>query len=108
MTLQWTFTAEEDLEDILEYIAFNDGISRAEDIGLLILEKAEKIKAYPDKGRLVPELKSISVLAYREKIISPWRIVYRFHESEVYVVSVLDGRRDLRRLIEQRWDRGLL
>ncbi len=39
---------------------------------------------------------------HRELIEGPWRIVYRYDERSVFVVSVLDGRRDLSSLLLER------
>jgi plasmid stabilization system protein ParE len=51
---------------------------------------------------LVPELKAVDVLQYRELIEPPWRIIYRIEPDQVMVLAVLDGRRDLRSLLLER------
>ena len=55
-----------------------------------------------ERGRLVPELKAVDVLQYRELIERPWRIIYRIEPDQVVVLAVLDGRRDLRSLLLER------
>ena len=39
---------------------------------------------------------------HRELIEGPWRILYRFDERFVFIVSVLDARRDLAGLLLER------
>ena len=51
---------------------------------------------------MVPELGAIDVVAYRELVEGPWRIVYRYDDRAVSVVAVLDARRDLTSLLLAR------
>lgn len=44
----------------------------------------------------------MDVLAYREIVEGPWRIVYRYDADRVYVTAVLDARRDLSSLLLER------
>jgi len=39
---------------------------------------------------------------YRELIIPPWRVIYRFSGDTVYVLSVLDSRRNLEDVLLER------
>jgi len=66
--------------------------------------KATSLRTFPDRGRVVPELQEQGITQYQASIIPPWRIIYRISERRVYVLSVLDSRRNpedilLRRLI---------
>ena len=100
----WSETAEKDLLAIVEYIA-NDSPQRAYDMFKELKKKASSLHTFPDRGRVVPELRQQEITQYRELMITPWRIIYRISEREVYVLSVLDSRRNvedilLRRLID--------
>lgn len=97
----WTETARTDVEEIARFIA-HDSVENA--LGVLdrLEHAAEKLAFLPQRGRLVPELKQLGVLAYREIIIRPWRIIYRCDADRVYVLGVLDGRRDLASLLLER------
>ncbi len=102
----WADIAEKDLKNIIEYIA-DDSPINALKVFKKIKEKASSLYSFPDRGRLVPELKDQGILQYRELIHSPWRIIYRISESTVYVLSVLDARRNiedilLKRLLNQK------
>lgn len=101
----WSNIAEKDLKSIIEYIA-NENLLNAEKIFQTIKEKASSLYLFPNRGLLVPELKDQGILQYRELINSPWRIIYRVSENNVYVLSVLDARRNiedilLKRLLDQ-------
>jgi plasmid stabilization system protein ParE len=65
-------------------------------------ERADSLTTAAERGRLVPELRSIGVHQYRELVERPWRIVYRIEPDTVIVLAVLDGRRDLESLLLDR------
>ena len=60
------------------------------------------VTEFPIRGHLPPELERIGVLDYKEIHYKPYRIIYQIIESTVYVHCVLDGRRDLQQLLEER------
>jgi len=102
----WSNLAKEDLKDIIEYIA-EKNLLNARNILKDIKKKTSNLYSFPIRGRIVPELKSQGIIQYRELIISPWRIIYKISEDNVYVLSVLDSRRNiedilLKRLINQK------
>ena len=97
----WADIAEKDLKNIIEYIA-DDSPINALKVFKKIKEKASSLYSFPDRGRLVPELKDQGILQYRELIHSPWRIIYRISESTVYVLSVLDARRNIEDILLKR------
>ncbi len=97
----WADIAEKDLKNIIEYIA-DDSPINALKVFKKIKEKASSLYSFPDRGRLVPELRDQGILQYRELIHSPWRIIYRVSESTVYVLSVLDARRNIEDILLKR------
>jgi len=97
----WADIAEKDLKNIIEYIA-DDSPINALKVFKKIKEKASSLCSFPDRGRLVPELRDQGILQYRELIHSPWRIIYRISESTVYVLSVLDARRNIEDILLKR------
>ena len=56
----------------------------------------------PARCRVVPELREEGIDAYRELVIRPYRIMFRIHGSEVVLLAVVDGRRDLQELLLER------
>jgi toxin ParE1/3/4 len=90
----WSETSEKDLLSIVEYIAA-DSPSYAFEIFKEIKQKASRLYAFPDRGRIVPELRDQGIILYRELIVSPWRIIYRISEKALYILSVLDSRQNV-------------
>lgn len=97
----WADRAEDDLKNIVEYIA-GDSIANAQKDFDKITEKASGLYIPPERSRLVPELKDQGILQYRELIHSPWRIIYRISENKVYVLSVLDSCRNIEDILLKR------
>jgi toxin ParE1/3/4 len=97
----WANIAENDLRNIVEYIS-TDSPSNAIKIFDKIKQKASTLSAFPDRGRIVPELRDHGILQYREMIIAPWRILYRITEEYVYVLSVLDSRQNIEDILLNR------
>jgi hypothetical protein len=58
--------------------------------------------AYPVRGRVVPEIREIGIVDFRELFEKPFRICYRRHGRDAVIVSVLDVRRDLERVLNDR------
>jgi plasmid stabilization system protein ParE len=99
--VRWTKTARADLELVVDFIA-QDSVENAVAVLDRLEERAEALRLAADRGRVVPELKFVDVLHYRELIERPWRIVYRIEPDQVVVLAVLDGRRDLCSLLLER------
>lgn len=97
----WADIAEGDLKNIIEYIA-DESIVNAQRVFDKIRDKASSLFILPERGRVVPELKDQGILQYRELIHSPWRIIYRISENKVYVLSVLDSRRNIEDILLKR------
>jgi plasmid stabilization system protein ParE len=64
--------------------------------------QARALQSLPERGRVVPELRRIGVLSYREVISRPWRIIYTITGGQVWIMAVLDGRRELAALLFER------
>ena len=97
----WSIRASKDLEQIIKYIA-TDSPSNALKILKKIKDKSSSLYRLPQRGRVVPELQAQGITQYREIIISPWRLVYRISKKSVYVLSVLDSRRNIEDILLQR------
>ena len=101
----WSQVAEEDLRSILEYIRAQDPAA-ARACFEKIRTRAAALDSFPQRGRIVPELKAHGILQYRELILPPWRMIYRISKQQVYVLSVVDSRRNLEDLLLERFTRS--
>ncbi|MBU4318374.1 MAG: type II toxin-antitoxin system RelE/ParE family toxin [Proteobacteria bacterium] len=98
----WAAVAKNDLKQIIEYIA-KDSPDNASQILNKIKQKASDLYAMPDRGKIVPELKDQGIHTYRELIVAPWRIIYRISDTTVFVLSVIDSRRNVEDILLDRF-----
>jgi toxin ParE1/3/4 len=99
--VQWTASARQDLEEIIHYIA-EDSTTNAFRLLKKIEYRANSLNQYPNRGRFVPELLTIGISTYRELVIRPWRLLYRIDGKHVYVIALLDSRRNLADILLER------
>ena len=97
----WAAAAETDLLGIVEYIAHDNPRAALKVLGKIKTGTA-RLDHSPRRGRIVPELLKHGISRYREIVIKPWRVFYRIEEKEVYVVSVIDGRRNVEDVLLER------
>jgi len=98
----WSQIAEGDLNKIIEYVA-EDNIDNALTIFHKIKDKCSRLFTFPNRGRIVPELREYGILLYRELIIESWRVIYRISDNYVYVLSVIDSRRNVEDILLNRF-----
>lgn len=98
----WANVAESDLKDIIDYISI-DSPQNALNLLNKIKQKASDLYALPERGRIVPELKDQGILQYREIVIHPWRLIYRITERKVFVLSLIDSRRNVEDVLFKRF-----
>jgi len=99
--VEWTYTADQDLESIVEFIA-RDNVNTAIQVLDRIRKTASKLEAMPQRGRVVPELREFGIYLYREVVSPPWRIIYRLSGPKVFVVGVIDSRRNVEDILLDR------
>ena len=94
--------AEEDIFSIYKYVATNDSLQKVEILLGNIEKKISNLSELANRGHIPPELERIGIYEYREIHFKPYRIIYQIIESDIYVHCVLDGRRDLEDLLQER------
>lgn len=104
--VHWTDTASRDLDNLLDYIFQNNPVNAAS-IYHKLKNSAKTLEKQPLRGRIVPELKEHGINIYREIIVHPWRIIYRICNDTVYVISVIDSRRNVEDLLLERFIQAL-
>jgi toxin ParE1/3/4 len=99
--IEWAAVAEMDLRQIVDYMTAGSPGN-----ALQILEKirqnASSLYAFPERGRIVPELQGQGIHIYRELIVAPWRIFYRISDVGVFVLSVIDSRKNVEDILLNR------
>ena len=94
--------AEDDLAEIIEFVAKHDSIERADYVLEKLLGVCERLEKNPQRGHFLPELKSLGIKSYREVHFKPYRIIYEFIGRDVFVHLIVDGRRSLQAILERR------
>ena len=97
-----TNDAARDLDELYEYIALHDAPRKA-DYVLDQIEKAfSKLSEFPERGAYPKEMLTLGIREYRQIFFKPYRIIYRVMEKNVYVLLIVDGRRDMQPLLQRR------
>jgi plasmid stabilization system protein ParE len=96
--VKWAAPARDDLEGIVAYIA-QTNIAYAVKVLDKIELAVENLTASPKRGRIVPELERYGYVLYREIIVDYWRIMYKIENDTVYIMVVIDGRRNVEDII---------
>jgi toxin ParE1/3/4 len=94
--------AERDIDDIVQYIAENDGVAHAERVPAGIERACSGLADMPDRGNRPKELASVGIREYREVHFKPYRVIYQVMAKRVVIHCVLDGRRDMQSQLQRR------
>lgn len=94
--------AEKDLDQIYRYVKRNDSEEKAERLFQNIEQVILSLQSSPLRGHDPPELERVDIREYREVYFRPYRILYEVAERSVFIHCVLDGRRELRDILQQR------
>jgi toxin ParE1/3/4 len=84
MKVAWSYVALGNLIDTNRYIAQEDK-DAARKVIILLYEAGNKLKEFPEKGRIVPELRREKV---REIFCLQYRIIYRIEPKRIYILTV--------------------
>ena len=101
MRIIWTKAAKRDLNEIIEYIA-TDSVEIALEKFYTIKDSTNQLNTFPEQGRIIPELENESIMKYRELILSPWRLLYKIEDKSIYILAVIDGRRNIEDILMKR------
>ena len=96
----WTEPALDDLEEMAEYIAL-DKLNAAQLLVQKVFDRVDLLSQSPNSRRKIPEL---SRSKYKEVIVGPCRIFYRFTNGSIYVLHVMRAERELRKYMLQNRD----
>ena len=97
----WTEDASLDLENIIGYI-YAESHTIAKEVYQSIREHCVSLEHFPLRGRVVPEMKALGILDYRELIHQRWRILYTVEAQRVYLLMIIDSRQDMQEQLVER------
>ena len=87
--IRWTEQALEDIEAIADYIS-RDSVNYARITIRKIFEAAKNLSVFPESGRNVPEIGQKNI---KEIILGNYRIIYRFNNNVVEIITVYHSAR---------------
>jgi len=86
----WTRSALDDLSGIREFIS-RDSKYYAQKFVDDAFRAVERLEVFPESGRMVPERYDPD---FREVIFGSYRIIYRIICDDVYIVTMIHGKRN--------------
>jgi len=95
-------SAEDDLLELYKYIYFNDCEENADKIYAKLVNKITSLQEFPNRGHIPSELKLLGIEDFLEIHYKPFRIIYQIIGKVVFVHCILDGRRDMQKLLQER------
>lgn len=90
----FTHAARQDLLDIWLYIAANNSEAVGDRIYDQIADSCRRLAEYPELGRSRPEIAEDA----RSLLVERWLVLYQIMGTNVQVVRIIDGARDLKRI----------
>ena len=100
-----TNDAARDLDELYDHIALHDAPQKADYVLGQIERAFSRLSKFPERGAHPKELLALGILEYREIFFKPYRIIYRVMDKKdknVYVLLIVDGRRDMQTLLQRR------
>lgn len=97
-----TDDATTDLEELYEYVARHDCVENADNLLSNLERTLASLAGSRTRGRCPPELETLGIREFREIHFKPYRILYRTIARRVFVYLIVDGRRDMQTLLQQR------
>lgn len=95
-------SAKKDLAGIRSYITDNDSGEAARQVLLNIRSAINSLEELPARGHVPPELRQFGIEGPREIHSGPYRIMYDVSGQTVFILAVLDARRNLTELLLAR------
>lgn len=80
----WAPQALEDLREIVRYIS-RDNPDAARRFGAQLIQKAEDLATFPERGRVIPKFASPDI---REVFLRSYRIAYRLRHQPTATVEI--------------------
>jgi toxin ParE1/3/4 len=97
-----TEDAQRDLEELHEYLTESDSPASAASVLERVLEVAENLATFPERGSYPKELLALGIREYRQTFFKPYRVIYRLIGNRVSIYLIADGRRDMQALLFRR------
>ncbi|SEL88163.1 Plasmid stabilization system protein ParE [Colwellia chukchiensis] len=91
----WMVPALNELNDIADYISVSNQFA-AEKLVNTIFSKIERVASHSESGKVPVE---IPALSYREVVVNPCRIFYKFENGKIFILHIMRQDQELRRFL---------
>jgi toxin ParE1/3/4 len=92
----------DDLFEIYKYVFLNDSKSVAVTLTKKLQSKCFELEHFAERGHKIPELTNFNIDEILEVNLGHYRIIYRIVKKEVHIQFILDGRRDVQKILQER------
>lgn len=92
VTIHWSEQSRDDLKSIYDFI-YKDSPKYANITISKIIELTDRLEQNPNSGRFVPEFNNKKI---REIIYGNYRIIYKFEDQQVIILTVYHSARILK------------
>ena len=93
---------EQGLESIHDDISEFDSVTNANHVLDRLMEVAEGLAQFPERGSYPKELAALGIREYRQTSFKPYRVIYRVVGIQVVIYLIVDGRRDMQSVLARR------
>lgn len=97
-----TSSTDTDLLEIYKYVFNHDSEEKADDLYKKLYSTCKRLENYAHRGHIPQELKEFGVEDFLEIHYKPYRVIYRIIKKEVFIYCILDGRRDMQKILQER------
>ncbi len=98
-----TWEAEEDIAAIHDYIEASESVERADRTAAMLFEAVASLETLPHRGNVPKELSLLAAAEdVRELHFWSYRLIYQIVGSDVTVLAIADGRRDMQAFLQRR------
>lgn len=94
--------AEQDLEAIHNYISEYDCVDNANYVLDELMEIAESLSRFPERGSDPKELVTLGIKEYRQIAFKPYHVIYRVAGCQVIIYLIADNRREMQSVLARR------
>jgi toxin ParE1/3/4 len=107
-SISWSDDARNELKQIISYIKEKSGNIIAANVFQKIRQNIERLTAFPGTGRVSPELEALGITYIHQINENPWRIYYKIENEIIWIVSIIDTRRNIEELLYKKMIDGKL
>jgi toxin ParE1/3/4 len=102
LEIRWTINAEEDILGIVNWIKEHSGPMTAGNIYNRIKSRVLPLADFPGTGRSVPQLVQLGITDIKQILEKPWIIYYKVSNNIIWILAVIDGRRNLEDIVYKK------